>query len=92
MRNFYPEGVMQRENIMNILGLRLVSEVTEKLDLSGYAAYRLASDAARHKSFRWIPEGPSARLRLQAPPFRIKGDGVEVYVAELRMRENEADG
>ena len=82
---------MQRENIINILCLRLVSEMTKELDLGGYAAYRLASDAARDKSFRWIPESPSARLRLHALSVRIKGDGVEIYLAELRMRENEAN-
>jgi hypothetical protein len=82
---------MECNDVVNILLLRFISEVTKNLDLSGDAADRAAGDGPRHKPTRGIPENLSVRLRLETATFGIERNGVEVDVPKDAVNEDEPD-
>ena len=77
---------------MHILGIWLVSSVTEHLDLCGDAVRTPGENRSNRETLWWIAKGASVRLNLDAAAIFVKRHRVEVDTPEVRVRHHEADG
>ena len=74
-----PKACMEQKNIVIIIGIRGISDVTQHLDFSRQATHRPGIHTTTTiKSFRWIAKARAILELLNATATGIEGDSVEV--------------
>src|SRR5262245_49319141 len=90
-RKGQPKVFVEKEHVVGILLVGLVSSVTEHLDRGGNAAHRLREDSSDRETVWRIAECAAVRLGLYSTAALIEGDRVEVDAADVRLRHDETD-
>ena len=83
--------LVEKENVVPILLVGLVSSMTEHLHLGGDTVHRLRENSSQGEALWWVAERTAIRLGLDPTATFVEGDRVEVDATEIRMRHHQAD-